>query len=159
MKHTANKHLCQIGEIADKAGVTVRTVRYYMEEGFIEPGDRSAGGFYLFAPETAETVFFVQRLKDAGLALKDIKAIYLARQNGQTGNEAYKQVLAHLEKQKKLVEQKIADYRQLKTEIEDAMALVAQCDGCQLKPTRKNCESCPVVKNAKKIPLPVKAIL
>jgi MerR family Zn(II)-responsive transcriptional regulator of zntA len=159
MKHIPNKHLFQIGEIAEKAGVTARTVRYYMEEGFIEPAGRSAGGFYLFAPETAETVFFVQKLKDAGLALKDIKAIYRARQNGQTGNEAYREVLAHLKEQKVLVEKKIADYRQLRTEIEEAMALVAQCDGCQLKPTRENCESCPVVKNAKKIPLPVKAIL
>src|SRR6056297_3305896 len=100
MEAKAPKKLFQIGEIAKKAGVSVRTVRYYMEEGFIEAVDRSPGGFYLFAPEAAETVFFVQQLKDAGLALKDIKAIYEARQNGETGDAAYPRVLDHLEAQR-----------------------------------------------------------
>lgn len=159
MEQKARKKLFQIGEIAKKAGVSVRTVRYYMEEGFIEAAERSAGGFYLFAPEAAETVFFVQQLKDTGLALKDIKAIYEARQNGETGDAAYPRVLAHLEAQKERVARKIADYERLKAEIEDAMNLVRECDGCRLKPTRANCSACPVVKDRRKLPLPFQAIL
>ena len=159
MENNARKNLFQIGEIAKKAGVSVRTVRYYMEEGFIEAVDRSPGGFYLFAPEAAETVFFVQQLKDAGLALKDIKAIYEARQNGETGDAAYPRVLDHLEAQRARVAQKIADYERLKTEIEDAIDLVRECDGCRLKPNRENCQTCPVVTRRKKLPLPFQAIL
>lgn len=159
MEHKVRKKLFQIGEIAKKAGVSVRTVRYYMEEGFIEAAERSPGGFYLFAPEAAETVFFVQQLKDAGLALKDIKAIYEDRQNGETGDAAYPRILAHLEAQKERVAQKIADYERLKAEIEDAMELVRQCDGCRRKPNRENCENCSVVAGRKKLPLPFQAIL
>ncbi len=157
-----NRHenkLLQIGEIARKAGVTVRTVRYYLEEGFIEAAGRSPGGFYLFTPDAADTVFFVQKLKDAGLALKDIKSIYLARRNGRTGHEASREVMKHLERQKAAIEQKIADYQALKAEMEDAIDLVAQCEGCSLEPSRNNCVTCSKITCRKKIPLAVKAIL
>ncbi|MDZ7831990.1 MAG: MerR family transcriptional regulator [Desulfobacterales bacterium] len=158
MNKKDSKKLLQIGEIAKKARTSVRTVRYYLEEGFIEAADRSRGGFYLFEPEAAETVFFVQKLKDAGLALKDIKKIYRARRDGKTGDKAYPEVLKHLETQKTLVEQKIADYQRLKTEIEEAIKLMRQCDGCRIKPCRQNCEACTVVTSRKKLPLPLKAI-
>nr|AGF93303.1 protein containing Bacterial regulatory protein, MerR domain protein [uncultured organism] len=159
MKKQHEKTLFQIGEIAKKAGTSVRTVRYYLEEGFIEAVDRSPGGFYLFAPEAADTVFFVRKLKDAGLALKEIKAVYRARREGATGDEACAKVAGHLEQQKASVEQKIADYRQLKAELEEAIHVVCQCEGCQLEPTRQNCENCPVIASRAKLPVPVQAIL
>ena len=159
MNQTDHKNLFQIGEIAQKAGTSVRTVRYYLEEGLIRAAGRSPGGFYLFTPEVAQTVFYIQKLKDAGLALKDIKKIYRARHEGETGNEAYQEVLKHLEAQKALVEQKIADYQRLESEIKEAIDLVRMCDGCRVKPSRLNCENCPVVKSASKIPWPVQAIL
>ncbi|MBS3755316.1 MAG: MerR family DNA-binding protein [Desulfobacterales bacterium] len=137
----------------------MRTVRYYLEENLIQAEDRSPGGFYLFTPEVAQTVFYIRKLKDAGLALKDIKKIYHARHNGKTGDEAYQEVLKHLEAQKALVEQKIADYQLLESEIKEAIDLVRKCDGCRVKPSRQNCENCPVVKSASKIPWPVQAIL
>jgi len=112
----------------------------------------------LFKPEAAETVFFVQKLKDAGLALKDIKKIYQARRDGETGDKAYPEVLKLLETQKSLMEQKIVDYQRLKNEIEESIELVRQCDGCRIKPCRQNCETCEVVTSRKKLPLPLKAI-
>jgi len=117
------------------------------------------GGFYLFTPGAADTVFWVQKLKDAGLALKDIKSIYLARRSGLTGHEASREVLRQLEQQKAIVEQKIADYQALNIEMEDAIDMVAQCEGCGRKPTRNNCAACSKITSRKKIPLPVKAIL
>ncbi|MFO8112920.1 MAG: MerR family transcriptional regulator [Desulfosalsimonadaceae bacterium] len=149
----------QIGEIAEKAGTSVRTVRYYMEEGFIEAADRSPGGFYLFTPETAETVFYIQKLKNAGLALKDIKSIYEARRNGQTGEDASSMVIGHLERQKALVTKKIADYQRLHTEIEAAIEIASRCRGCSIQPTWENCKDCKVLKGMKKFPLPLQAIL
>ncbi len=156
----SNKHdkLLQIGEIAELAGTTVRTVRYYMEERFIEAAERSPGGFYLFTPETADTVFYIQKLKNAGLALKDIKAVYLARHTGQSGEEASARVVALLESQKTVVAQKLADYDRLKSEIDAAIQIASQCRGCEVKPSRENCEACRVVRRLDKMPLPLRAI-
>lgn len=55
------------------------------------------GGVYLFESEAAETVFYIQKLKDAGLALKDIKAMYRARHDSETGHEGHSKVIAQLE--------------------------------------------------------------
>ncbi|MFP4194835.1 MAG: MerR family transcriptional regulator [Desulfobacterales bacterium] len=158
MNKNGSKKLCKIGEIAKKADTSVRTVRYYLEEGFIEAADRSPGGFYLFEPEAAETVFFVRKLKDSGLTLRDIKKIYQARRDGETGDKAYPEVLRYLVRQKSLVKQKIADYQRLKTEIEEAIDMVRQCEGCHVKPCRQNCGTCPVVTSSNNLPLPLKAI-
>lgn len=159
MTSSSTQNLLQIGEIAAKAETSVRTVRYYMEEGFIAPAARSAGGFYMFSPETADTVFYIQKLKNAGLALKDIKSIYQARRDGQSGDEASAAVIGHLEKQKAVIEQKIADYRQLKTEIEAAIKIAGLCRGCDIQPLRQNCTDCRVVRRLTKLPLPLQAIL
>ena len=96
-------------------------------------------GVICLNPRWQKRFFFIQKLKDAGLSLKDIKAIYQTRSDGETGNTAYPVVLRLLERQKDLVEQKIADYQRLKTEIEASIELVKQCDGCQIKPSRQNC--------------------
>ena len=151
--------LLQIGEIAKRAETTIRTVRYYMDEGFINASDRSSGGFYLFEPEVAETVFYIQKLKNAGLSLNDIKDLYRARHESRTGDEGHSKVIDRLEAQKTLLEKKIADYQYLKSEIEKAMDIAALCDGCRKEPTADNCKQCDVVRSAANVPLPIRAIL
>jgi len=159
MKETNDKQLLQIGDVAKKAQVTPRTVRYYLERGFIHAADRSSGGFYLFTLDAADTVFYIQKLKDAGFALKDIESIYLARKQGKTGEEASSQVVEHLQREKQAVEQKIRDYQRLKSELEEAIELAEQCRGCSFSPTRENCLSCEVFSGRQSLPLPIQAIL
>ena len=159
METTNDKLLLQIGEVATRAKVTVRTVRYYLERGFIQPFDRSPGGFYLFTPDAAETVFYIQKLKNAGLALKHIENIYWARAQGATGDQASSQVVKHLRKEKEVLEQRIRDYQKLMTEIEEAIDLATQCHGCGFRPSRETCLSCEVLSGRERLPLPIQAIL
>jgi MerR family Zn(II)-responsive transcriptional regulator of zntA len=151
--------LLQIGEVAARAGVTVRTVRYYLEKGFIQAADRSPGGFYLFTPDAVDTVFYIQKLKDAGLLLKDIEKIYQARVQGSTGDQASTQVVEYLDQEKEILEQKIRDYQKLHSEIEAAIDLAKQCHGCSLPPTRETCLACTVISGRDRLPLPIQAIL
>jgi hypothetical protein len=39
----------QIGDLAQRAGVSTRTIRYYEELGLIGPEERSGGGFAAIA--------------------------------------------------------------------------------------------------------------
>ena len=151
--------MLQIGEVADRAQVTVRTVRYYLEKGFIQAADRSSGGFYLFTPDAAETVFYIQKLKNAGLALQDIEKLYQARAQGATGDQASVRVVDYLQEEKALLEQKIRDYQQLHSEIQAAIQLAQQCHGCTLQPTRETCMACGVLAERERLPLPIQAIL
>lgn len=159
MSASSTTQLLQIGEVAAKAGVTVRTVRYYLEKGFIQAADRSPGGFFLFAPQAVDTVFYIHKLKEAGLPLKDIEPLYRARAQGVTGAEASSVVVDSLHQEKTLLEHKIRDYQTLLREIESAIALAAQCHTCQLRPSRETCLACPVLASQNALPLPLQAIL
>ncbi len=153
------ENLLQIGEVAKRAGTTVRTVRYYLELGLIQEAGRSKGGFYLFSAGTADTVSLIQKLRSAGLSLREIQAVYQARQQGSTGDQASSNVLEQLQAQKQRVEQKIQDYQELKQEIQEAMELARQCQGCSLRPSRETCLYCSVLQKESRLPLPIQAIL
>ncbi len=151
--------LLQIGELAHQAGTTIRTVRYYLEEGFIEASERSPGGFYLFDSNAVDKVRFVQRLKELGLPLKEIKALYMIRKEKTRGADAYPLVLERLVKHRALVEKKISEYFELMSELDEAIALIGECEGCEKTPTRENCSACEVLKKRRGIPIPFGAIM
>ncbi len=153
------RSLLQIGELARQAGTTIRTVRYYLEQEFIEAQERSPGGFYLFDNSAVDKVRFIQRLNELGLPLKEIKALYQIRRDKKRGNDAYPLVLERLLKHRTLVEKKVSEYSKLKKELDEAIVLVSECEGCERKPTRENCAACEVVKKRSSVPLPFGAIM
>ncbi|MFD0201343.1 MULTISPECIES: MerR family transcriptional regulator [Saccharothrix] len=61
----------RIGELAARAGVSVRSLRYYEEQGLLR-STRSAGGQRLYTEGDVERVAFVQRLYAAGLSSRTI---------------------------------------------------------------------------------------
>ena len=64
----------QIGEAAEQAEVTQRTLRYYEEKGLLPPPTRMEGGFRLYSPEDMERIERVKQLRDLlGFSLADIK--------------------------------------------------------------------------------------
>ncbi len=155
----AKRSLLQVGEVAAQSHTTIRTVRYYLEQGFIEASERSPGGFYLFDQGVVDKVRFIQNLKELGLPLKEIKELYKIRKEKKRGNDAYPLVLERLLKQRTLIEKKIAEYSRLKKELSEAIVLVSECEGCAKSPTRENCLACEVVKKRNSVPLPFGAIM
>ncbi|WP_184927816.1 MerR family transcriptional regulator [Saccharothrix ecbatanensis] len=61
----------RIGELAARAGVSVRSLRYYEEQGLLT-STRSAGGQRHYTEYDVERVAFVQRLYAAGLSSRTI---------------------------------------------------------------------------------------
>lgn len=51
-----------IGQVAERSGLPVKTIRFYEEQGIVPPPERSSGGFRLYAP------IDVRRLKLVRLA-------------------------------------------------------------------------------------------
>lgn len=64
----------RIGELATRAGVSVRSVRYYEEQGLLT-STRSAGGQRCYTDAEVERVAFIQRLYAAGLSSRTIGAL------------------------------------------------------------------------------------
>ena len=71
------KHdLLQIGDLADRAGVTTRAIRYYEELGIVEPEERTTGGFRLYSQAQLRSLQIVQSLKTLGFGLEHIRRIF-----------------------------------------------------------------------------------
>ncbi len=64
----------QIGEVAERTGVTQRTLRFYEEKGLLKPPSRLDGGFRLYSEDDIGRVERIKELKSLlGLSLADIK--------------------------------------------------------------------------------------
>jgi DNA-binding transcriptional MerR regulator len=77
-----------ISELADAAGVTARTIRYYTAEGLLPPPD-TRGRYALYSDEHLLRLQLIARLKDAYLPLGEIKA-----RTDQLGAEQLRRLLA-----------------------------------------------------------------
>ncbi|MCL1884064.1 MAG: MerR family transcriptional regulator [Defluviitaleaceae bacterium] len=63
----------RIGELAKKAGVTVRTLSYYDKEGLLAPSSESEGGYRLYTDKDMVKLIQILMLKELGLTLGEIK--------------------------------------------------------------------------------------
>ena len=75
----------QIGDLAAKAGVTPRTIRYYEELGIVEPEERTAGGFRLYSEAQLRRLQIVQSLKDLGFELEHIRVFFNLKHCNESG--------------------------------------------------------------------------
>ncbi|MFF4241330.1 MerR family transcriptional regulator [Actinomadura geliboluensis] len=63
-----------IGDLAALTGVSVRTIRFYCDEGLLEP-ERSAGGHRRFDTAAVDRLRFVRRLRALGLGLPAVTSV------------------------------------------------------------------------------------
>ncbi len=71
----------QIGEVADRTGVTQRTLRFYEERGLLKQPTRMEGGFRLYSEEDVARVEQIKRLQSLlGLTLAEIKEMVEAEE-------------------------------------------------------------------------------
>ena len=64
-----------IGVIAKRAGVPIKTIRYYEEVGLLPKPARTASQYRLYAPETIDRLQFIKKAQNLGLQLADIREI------------------------------------------------------------------------------------
>jgi len=67
--------LIQIGEVAERVGLSLRTIRYYEEVGLVSPSDRSQGGFRLYSEDDVRRLAVLKGMKPLGLSLREIRQL------------------------------------------------------------------------------------
>jgi len=133
----------KIGEVADFLGTTIRTIRFYEEEGLLQPL-RTDGGTRLYNERHISRLKSILHLAENGFSLGSIRLIASIRETCKTGDEGSKKVSAQLDDEIKEISAKIRNLENLKGEIAQAKAFVGRCRGCTNKPTSKGCPTCPV---------------
>jgi DNA-binding transcriptional MerR regulator len=73
---TPGSRLLRIQEVAAEVGLTARAIRYYEEQGLLEPAGRSEGDYRLYDQSDLERLRFIRGLRDdAGFSLAHIRQL------------------------------------------------------------------------------------
>jgi DNA-binding transcriptional MerR regulator len=90
-KIEADEPYLQIGEVADRTGVTQRTLRFYEERGLLKPPSRMDGGFRLYSDDDVARVEQIKRMQSLlGLTLAEIKEMVEAEEVREELNATYR---------------------------------------------------------------------
>src|SRR5687767_8474685 len=122
----------QIGEVAERTGVTQRTLRFYEERGLLKPPSRMEGGFRLYSEEDVQRVEQIKGLQrllglslaeikemvEADEALKAIKAEYRREAETDQKIEQIRQAREITEKQYTIVHQKLEQLQTMSDQLE-----------------------------------------
>lgn len=65
----------QIGEVAERTGLSLRTIRYYEEVGLAVPSARSQGGFRLYTESELDRLNLIKRMKPLGFQLEEMREL------------------------------------------------------------------------------------
>ncbi|WP_171118240.1 MULTISPECIES: MerR family transcriptional regulator [Streptomyces] len=63
----------QIGEVAERTGLSLRTIRHYEEVGLVIPSARSKGGFRLYTDSDVERLMVIRRMKPLDFSLEEMR--------------------------------------------------------------------------------------
>jgi DNA-binding transcriptional MerR regulator len=90
------EHAYKIGEVAERAGVTTRTIRYYEELGLLGESEREKGRHRLYCEGDVARLRELIRLRDLlGVPLDELKCLLVAEENDL--DEALRSIEAQLE--------------------------------------------------------------
>lgn len=78
--------MLKIGELAERAGVSVRALRYYEERGLLQAG-RTPAGHRIYQEADVDRVRFYQQLYAAGLTSSHIAQLLPCMDRGHTDAE------------------------------------------------------------------------
>lgn len=89
----------RIGELASQAGVSVRSLRYYEEQGLLS-STRSASGQRRYTAEEVDRVRLIQRLYAAGLSSRTIAEVLpcVDSPSEKTSDEAFERLMEERER-------------------------------------------------------------
>ncbi|CAL9639341.1 hypothetical protein SUDANB23_06276 (plasmid) [Streptomyces sp. enrichment culture] len=80
----------QIGEVAARTELSLRTIRHYEETGLVIPSARSQGGFRLYTETDVARLMVIRRMKPLGFTLEQMRDLLDAtdRLDAATGLDA-----------------------------------------------------------------------
>lgn len=112
-----------IGEAAEKSGLSAKTIRYYESSGLIAPARRSASGYRDYSDDDVHILKFIHRARDLGFSVKDCQALLSLYQDRNRASADVKAIAdEHIERISRKIEELAAMRSTLQT-------LVERCHG------------------------------
>lgn len=125
----------QIGNVAERTGVSVATIRYYESIGLLPRPARSAAGYRRYTVATVDELCFIRKAQALGFSLEEIAEILKV---SRTGQAPCAQVLDLARQHLAAVEQRIRQLHRFRKQLAAEIAKwegkkQPACDGlCQI---------------------------
>ncbi len=120
-----------IGRVAEAAGISVETIRFYQRSGLLNEPARPPGGVRRYGVEFVVRLRFIKRAKQLGFSLAEVQRL-LILEDPQSCGKARSLAAEKLA----LVETRIADLERMRGVLRE---LVARCD------VRRGKVACPII--------------
>ena len=112
-----------IGQVAQKTGMGIETIRFYERKGLIAEPPRKESGYRQYQPEILDRLAFIQQAKALGFSLGEIHELMSLRHRPDTSSRDIKKIaVVRLAD----IEQKIKALRRMQRALKK---LVDQCPG------------------------------
>ena len=131
----------QINEVARRASVSIRTVRFYEEKGLLEPSAYTSGGIRLYTVRDVNRLIFIRRLATLGLSLDEIKLCLGKLPEASKRKLRVEYTLKLLQMQKEKLAEEQAKLVQLEKDINDSVEKVSHCLNCGAEHCPEECPS------------------
>ncbi|MFW6067342.1 MAG: MerR family transcriptional regulator [Myxococcota bacterium] len=138
--------LLTTGDMARLTGSTLRTVRFYEQEGLLEPASRNGGGHRFFRRDQLHKLQFILDLREAGLSLHDIRALLELKRGSPSAEEASRRMSGVLEEQLAQMQRKITLLRKLRDELASTVYAIRDCRSCKDERFPSRCCECEVMQ-------------
>lgn len=144
--------LLTTGEMARCSHNTLRTVRFYEEEGILRPARRTDGGHRLFLRSELDRLMLVTDMRLAGLSLDEIKNILAVKQAGISGSEAAREATQVLSGRIEELRDKLLVLTRLREDLAATANIMTACVDCHDSRFPSSCESCTVMASPATLP-------
>ena len=116
------KSKMRIGELAEQAGVTPRTIRYYEDLGLLGPNEREGHGFRYYTETELTRLKKIDALKQLGLSLEEVGEILPLYCDDPTGVRGKRRVLEILQRNLAENHEKIDSLQRLRIDLQTNIA-------------------------------------
>ncbi len=69
---TSEPTTMHIGELAERTGLSLRTLRHYDDVGLVSASARTEGGFRLYTQDDYDRLILIRRMKPLGFSLEEM---------------------------------------------------------------------------------------
>jgi DNA-binding transcriptional MerR regulator len=132
------------GDMARLSKTTLRTVRFYEQEGLISSMAREGGCHRKFARSELRKLQMISDLRDAGLSLNDIKALMGLKKRCATPSTAACQMTEALGRCVKELQERIETLGRLRSELVSTLSVIQRCRDCREPNFPARCSDCDV---------------
>ncbi len=122
--------MMKIGDLAEKAGVNIQTLRFYERKGILRQPPRTSSGYRMYSEQDLECVLFVRRCQNVGFTLKEIQqlaAVHMFGSDPQArGTEARRVIQTVARKRLRIIDEELESLQRMRAQL---LGLLKETDG------------------------------